>query len=60
MRDVPKYALTDDVEVVCDDGDCFGCIHRSSGTREEVKPKTVDEMMTLGYTCILTRYVNQD
>ena len=26
VKDVPKYALTDDVEVVCDDGVCFGCM----------------------------------
>ena len=26
VNDVPKYALTDDVEVVCDDGVCFGCM----------------------------------
>ena len=54
VRDVPEYALADDVEVVCDDGDCFGCILRP-GNKEEIKPKTVDEMVDLGYTCILTR-----
>ena len=26
VNDVPKHALTDDVEVVCYDVDCFGCI----------------------------------
>ena len=55
VNGVPLYALADDVEVVCDDEDCFGCLERSSGRVEELKPKTLDEMLALDYTCTLTR-----
>ena len=55
VNGVPLYALTDDVQVVCDDGDCFGCLERSSGRGEELKPKTLDEMLALDYICTLTR-----
>ena len=54
VQDVPEYALADDVEVICDDGNCFGCVLRSE-RKEKLKPKTVDEMKALGYRCIFTR-----
>ena len=53
MNGVPLYSMTDDVEVVCED--CFDCLERSSGKGEELKPKTLDEMLALDYTCTLTR-----
>lgn len=57
VRDVPQYALSSDVEVVCEDGDCFGCIHRQGGDRESYRrkrPLTLEDMMSQGYTCVLT------
>ena len=46
IKDVPEYVLADDVEVVCDEGKCFGCVLRSE-RQEERKSKTVDEMKAL-------------
>ena len=54
VQDVPEYALADDVEVICDDGNCFGCVLRSE-RKEKLKPKTVHEMKALGYRCVFTR-----
>ena len=58
VRDVPQYALAAHVEVVCEDGDCFGCVPRSGGEerRRQQRPRTLEEMMGLGYTCVLTRF----
>lgn len=68
VRDVPKYALREEVEVVCDYGDCFGCVLGMGETRGKYRegqhhyqqqqrrqPKTLNEMMGLGYSCVLTR-----
>ena len=54
VRDIPKYGLAEDVEVVCDDGDCFGCVKtgRSDRRAEEL---SVEEMLSLGYSCSVTR-----
>jgi len=55
VRDVPKYALAEGVEVVCDDGECFGCIEYTERNQQGRKqPQTVDEMLALGYSCLLT------
>ena len=58
VRDVPDYALADRVEVVCDDGECFGCMKTGgSGTVQDIEetPLSVDEMLSLGYTCSVKR-----
>ena len=52
VRDVPQYGLAPAVEVICDDGECFGCI--KTDTRQQA-PRSVDEMVALGYTCSVTR-----
>ena len=57
IKDVPEYSLADDVEVVCDEGKCFGCILRSE-RNEKRESKTVDDMKALGYRCILTSTKN--
>lgn len=55
IRDVPQYALAEEVEVVCDDGECFGCIdHTDNNQQGRRQPLTVDEMLSLGYSCLLT------
>ena len=67
VRDVPDYALREEVEVVCDDGYCFGCVPGLGETgrkyreqqhyhqKQTRQPKTLNEMMGLGYSCVLTR-----
>ena len=63
VRDVPQYALREEVEVVCDDGYCFGCVLGLEETGEKQRyqqqqthqPQTLDEIMGLGYSCVLTR-----
>ena len=61
VRDVPQYALREEVEVVCDDGYCFGCVLEETKENQHYQrqqrhqPKTLDEMMGLGYSCVLTR-----
>ena len=41
--------------MVCDDGECFGCIdHTDSNQQGRRQPLTVDEMLSLGYSCLLT------
>ena len=57
VRDVPEYALVSDVEVVCDDGHCFGCIQTTDNnvnTDQNSAPLTVSQMLGQGYTCVLT------
>ena len=57
VRDVPEYGLADSVEVVCDDGECFGCMKiktRESGRRQE-RSLSVEEMVSQGYTCTRVR-----
>jgi len=51
VRDVPEYGLAEGVEVVCDDGECFGCMKTGGSGKVEEAPLTVDEMLSLGYTC---------
>ena len=47
------------MEVVCDEGKCFGCVLRSE-RKEKRKSKTVDEMKALGYRCVFTSSINSD
>ena len=67
VRDVPQYALREEVEVVCDDGECFGCVPGQGEARGKYRegqhyhnqqrhqPKTLGEMIGLGFSCVLTR-----
>jgi len=53
-NDVPKYALAEGVEIVCEDADCFGCISESSNPRP-VKLMTLDEYLIRDYSCTITK-----
>ena len=58
VLEVPKEALREEVEVLCDDGYCFGCIRGESRDRRNEKqrhsPETLADMASLGYSCVLT------
>ena len=54
VRDVPQYGLAPAVEVICEDGECFGCLNTNTASRQETA-WSVDEMVGLGYTCSVTR-----